>query len=180
MPSYFEETINWCGETWHLIYDPADPMTVPPNLQNGILTNSTCTPVNIGSNANTFYLVVLDIEIPSALRGNEASPTKYLKGIRIFDKQPVSLATLQTNDLVYYIKKQPIQELKGSAQQFLNTLLGKTIIENEQKANEDKSWSKTLFEDKVKDQNEQTVNEKGNTNSRRTSKSVSHSQTTIK
>lgn len=175
MPSYFEQEIEWCGDTWHLIYDPADPMTVPPNLQSGILTKSTCTPVTIG--ADTFYLVVLDIEIPSTLNGNEAYPTKYLKGIRIFDKQPVSLATLQTNDLVYYIKKQTIQQPKGSAQQFLNVLLGKTLIETQQKAKKDKSWSKTIFEDKVN--NEQEISEENRANSRKSSKQVSNSKPII-
>jgi hypothetical protein len=100
-----------------------------------------------------------------------------LKGIRIFDKQPVSLATLQTNDLVYYIKKQAIQQPKGSAQQFLNVLLGKTLIETQQKAKKDKSWSKTIFEDKVND--EQETNEENRANSRKSSKQVSNSKPII-
>ena len=146
MASYFENEIQWGGDTWCLLYDPADPMSIAPNLQGCVIQGQTCTPVKLPGNDQSFFLVVIDIEIPSSFNGTEMTPAKYLKGIRIFDRQPVSLATLQVQDLLYYVKKPILSQTGGTAQQFLNTILGKSLTENQKKTNADKSWSRTMFE----------------------------------
>lgn len=146
MASYFENEIQWGGDTWCLMYDPADPMSIPPNLQGCTIQGQTCTQVKIPGNDKGFFLVVIDIEIPSNFNGSEMAPSKHLKGIRLFDRQPVSLATLQVQDLVYYIKKPVLSQTGGTAQQFLNTILGKSLTENQRKSTADKSWSRTMFE----------------------------------
>ena len=140
------DSIRYFGDTWCLLYDPADPMSIAPNLQGCVIQGQTCTPVKLPGNDQSFFLVVIDIEIPSSFNGTEMTPAKYLKGIRIFDRQPVSLATLQVQDLLYYVKKPILSQTGGTAQQFLNTILGKSLTENQKKTNADKSWSRTMFE----------------------------------
>ena len=146
MASYFESEIEWGGDTWCLLYDPADPMAIAPNLQGCVIQGQSCTPVKIPGNDKSFFLVVIDIEIPSNLNGSEMTPSKHLKGIRLFDRQPVSLATLQVQDLLYYVKKPILSQTGGTAQQFLNTILGKSLTESQRKSTADKSWSRTMFE----------------------------------
>ena len=146
MASYFESEIEWGGDTWCLLYDPADPMSIAPNLQGCVIQGQSCTPVKLPNNDKSFFLVVIDIEIPSNFNGSEMTPSKHLKGIKIFDRQPVSLATLQVQDLLYYVKKPILSSTGGTAQQFLNTILGKSLTENQRKSNADKSWSRMLFE----------------------------------
>lgn len=143
--SFFEKEIQWGGETWILVYDPADPTSVVPSLQGGLLRNQSCTPVKLPNQSNDFWLVVLDIEIPSAIVGGEAVPAKHLKGIRLYDHQPVSLATLQTSDMVYYIRKPVVSQTCGTAQQFLDTVLGTSLGLAARQAEADRSWSRTLL-----------------------------------
>ena len=143
--SFFEKEVEWGGDTWVLLYDPADPMAVTPNLQGGVLRGQTCSPVKLPNQPDDFWLVVLDIEIPSSIVGGEAVPSKHLKGIRLYDHQPVSLATLQTADMVYYVKKPVLSQCGGTAQQFLDTVLGTALNLTERKAEADRSWSRTLL-----------------------------------
>lgn len=144
--SFFEREVQWGGDDWVLLYDPADPMSVVPNLQGGILRGQTCSPVKLPNQTQDFWLVVLDIEIPSSIVGGEAVPSKHLKGIRIYDHQPMSLATLQTADMVYYIKKPVLSQTGGTAQQFLDTVLGTSLNLAERQAEADRSWSRTLLQ----------------------------------
>lgn len=143
--SFFEKEIEWGGDTWVLLYDPADPMAVTPNLQGGVLRGQTCSPVKLPNQKADFWLVVLDIEIPSSIVGTEAVPSKHLKGIRLYDHQPVSLATLQTADMVYYVKKPVLSTNGGTAQQFLDTVLGTSLNLAERQAEADRSWSRTML-----------------------------------
>lgn len=146
MQSYFEQEVQWNGEKWRLLYDPADPMAVVPNLATGVLRDSSCTEVTLPNVAKPLYLVILDIEIPAVMNGGEATPAKYIKGFRLYEQRPVSLNTVQTASLVYYIKHPVLTTGEQSAQSFLYTVLGSSLSQADRQAQAENSWSKTLVQ----------------------------------
>lgn len=157
--SLFEQIIEWEGSTWHLQYDPADDMSVVPDLSGGRIVNTSCTEVKLPNTSPDahYYMVTVDIEIPAVMRGNEVRPAKQLKGFRIYDympPEPTGVASLRLPEMAFYIKEPTSIPVGGSAQMFLDTILGKTLAAAEKRDDMDRSWSKTLFAEEPEVQEE--------------------------
>lgn len=145
--SFFADEIMWDGETWVRIFDPADPMGVVPDLRGGVLRKQTVTQVALPNRKEEFYLLLSEIELPSIISNGSAIPAKHLMGFRLYERRPeqADINVIRNSDLVYYIRRPSTASQGGTAQQFLDTVLGSTIAEAERRAAADRAWSKTLF-----------------------------------
>ena len=150
--SIFAPTIEWDNATWHLQYDPADDASIMPDLSSGTILNTSCAEVKLPNTRpdSHFFMVIVDIEIPAIVRGNEARAAKYLKGFRIYDfmpPEPTGVASLRLPEMAFYIKEPVPIPVGGTAQNFLDKVLGKSLAEAEKRNDLDRSWSRTLFSD---------------------------------
>lgn len=61
--SIFLPVMEYNGDTWHLQYDPENPMSVRPDLVGGKITNMSCAPVKLPRQHpdKQFYMVVVSI-----------------------------------------------------------------------------------------------------------------------
>lgn len=145
--SFFAEEIQWEGETWVRIFDPADPIGVVPDLRGGMLKKQTVAQVTLPNRDDTFFLLLMEIELPSSLTDGVSSPAKQIKGFRLYERRPEAsdINFVRNSDLVYYLRKPAPVEQSGTAQEFLNAVLGSTIVAAERKAAAERAWSKTLF-----------------------------------
>ena len=148
--SLFAQTIEWRGGTWHLQYDPADEISVMPDLSNGTIKNISCSEVTIPGmpEGSHYYMVVVDIEIPAVMYGNEMRAAKQLTGFRIYNYRPADptgIESLRLPEMVFYIREPVEVPVDGTAQAFLSKVLGHTLAEAEQKHAIDRSWSKDLL-----------------------------------
>lgn len=145
--SFFADEIMWDGETWVRIFDPADPMGVVPDLRGGVLRKQTVTQVALPNRKEEFYLLLSEIELPSIISNGSAIPAKHLMGFRLYERRPeqADINVIRNSDLVYYIRRPTSLDTGGTAQEFLDTVLGSTIAEAERRAAADRAWSKTLF-----------------------------------
>ena len=145
--SFFADEIMWDGDTWVRVFDPADPMGVVPDLRGGVLRKQTVSEVSLPNRKEPFYLLLSEIELPSVISNGSAVPAKYLMGFRLYERKPeqADINVIRNSDLVYYIRRPSTASQGGTAQQFLDTVLGSTIAEAERRAAADRAWSKTLF-----------------------------------
>lgn len=145
--SFFADMVQWDGDTWTRLYDPADPMGVVPDMHGGVLRKQSVSQVSLPNRKEEFYLLMMEIELPSVVTNGVASPAKQIIGFRLYERKPemADISVIRNSDLVYYLRRPTSLDTGGTAQEFLDTVLGSTIAEAERRAAADRAWSKTLF-----------------------------------
>lgn len=149
--SLFAQVIEWNGSRWYLQYDPADTMSVMPDLTGARILNVGCSEVKLPgqSEDKPFYLAVVDVEFPATMYGNEVRPERLLKGFRLYDympPDPTNIHSLRLQEMAYYLKEPAVVSNQQSAQDFLNCALGGIIADAERQQATDREWSRTLLE----------------------------------
>lgn len=147
--SLFAQTIEWDNARWYLQYDPADSMSVLPDLSSGRIVDVSCTEVSIpGAGADKHYfMVIADIEIPAVMYGGKARASQLLKAFRIYDHrppEPTGVSSLQLPEMVFYLREPA--PAGSTAQSFLDTALGQTLSEAAKQDELDRTWSSRLYE----------------------------------
>lgn len=149
--SLFAQVIEWNGSRWYLQYDPADTMSVMPDLTGARILNVGCSEVKLPGQSEDkhFYLAVVDVEIPATMYGNEIRPARLLKGFRLYDyrpPEPSDVHSLRLQEMAYYLKEPVAVSNRQSAQDFLNCALGGILADAERQQATDREWSRTLLE----------------------------------
>lgn len=149
--SLFAQVIEWNGSRWYLQYDPADTMSVMPDLTGARILNVGCFEVKLPGQSEDkhFYLAVVDVEFPATMYGNEVRPERLLKGFRLYDympPDPTNIHSLRLQEMAYYLKEPAVVSNQQSAQDFLNCALGGIIADAERQQATDREWSCTLLE----------------------------------
>lgn len=146
--SMFPVSFQFDNETWHLQYDPANPMTVKPDLTHSRIMKAACDPVTLPNTEKTLYLVVLDIIIPAT---QPVSLERRLLAIRIYDARPVSLEAVNPNEMLYYVAQPKFDNEGNRSQALFNTLLGQVMTESQPEQKIDRGWGKSLLGDVIQD-----------------------------
>lgn len=149
--SLFAQVIEWNGSRWYLQYDPADTMSVMPDLTGARILNVGCSEVKLPGQSGDkhYYLTVVDVEIPATVYGNEVRPARLLKGFRLYDympPEPTDVPSMRLQEMAYYLKEPAAFSNRQSAQDFLNCALGGIIADAERQQATDREWSRTLLE----------------------------------
>lgn len=147
--SIFLPVMEYNGDTWHLQYDPENPMSVRPDLVGGKITNMSCAPVKLPRQHpdKQFYMVVVSILMPASMEpSGRAIPEKRLLGFRVYDylpAKPSTLDALNLNEMVFYIA----EPRPGSdAQTLLETVLGLKVQEQPAAEAVNTDWTKMLMQ----------------------------------
>lgn len=148
--SMFSPVIEWDGSKWYLQYDPADSLSVMPDLSGGKIIGASCTEVKIPDSPpeKHYYMAIIDVEIPALMRGSDVRPERYLKGFRVYDYMPPNPQkpdSLHLPEMVFYLKEPAAVSNGHTAQDFLKVVLGDKLASAEKQAEVDRTWSQTLF-----------------------------------
>lgn len=116
---------------WRLIYDPANPVMVKPDLSHSKVVRYTCDAVKLSGQDNPFYLATLNIVIPAQPQnGDVVTMDRMLLGVRIYPQPIAGLAQIKPAELLYYVAE-PVFGTEGSrAQTLFNLLIGQAYEES--------------------------------------------------
>ena len=142
--SLFPSSVEFEGDIWHLLYDPANDTTVQPNLSGARVIKTACDPVRVAGapEGKTLYMVVVDLLIPASAEVGRVTTEKRLKAFRVYDYMPPNLDAVQPREMVYYIAEPRLASKGNASQAFLDTVLGVALAENRKKNAVDTGWGK--------------------------------------
>ena len=132
---------------WRLIYDPANPVMVKPDLSHSKVVRYTCDAVKLSGQDNPFYLATLNIVIPAQPQnGDVVTMDRMLLGVRIYPQPIAGLAQIKPAELLYYVAE-PVFGTEGSrAQTLFNLLIGQAYEESKkQDETVDRTWGHDLL-----------------------------------
>ena len=145
--SLFPSSVEFEGDIWHLLYDPANDTTVQPNLSGARVIKTACDPVRVAGapEGKTLYMVVVDLLIPASAEVGRVTTEKRLKAFRVYDYMPPNLDAVQPREMVYYIAEPRLASKGNASQAFLDTGLGVALAENRKKNAVDTGWGRELL-----------------------------------
>lgn len=147
--SAFQETIEFEGATWHLVFDPASTYMVAPNLQGAQITPLRVNKVVFSRTGQPAWIATLCVTYPAGVdsMGRLVNERRML-GFRTFDYEPPKQLSIPYNEFAYYVAE-PVSGNDSMAQRFLDAVSGanKQGGVGGDKPQVDVSWTKQFVED---------------------------------
>lgn len=159
-PSLFPTQFEFDGENWFLQYDPADPLTVKPDLSHSKIISASCDAVVIPNGGKQLWQVMVLIVIPAqTLSTGTIAEERRILGVRLFDtdEKPANIGAVNPNDLMYYVAKPRFATDVNKAQMLFNVLIGQAYHNQQKKQAVDRDWGRRLLGDMVAPKQKRTA-----------------------
>lgn len=150
--SLFPTQFEFDNDTWFLHYDPANPVTVKPDLKHAQMVSANCDEVVTPNGSKKLWQVsVLFVIPPQALASGTITAERRILGVRFFDydEKPARIEAVNPNDLLYYVAKPRFDADTNKAQALFNILIGQAYANQQRQQAEDRDWAQRLVGDMV-------------------------------
>lgn len=139
----FPEAIQAEGHTWRLTYDPSNPSTVMPDLRTPKVQNVSGQWVEVaGQNGpERLYMVVVDLLYPAVTQPNYMKPAQFVRGFRLYPSE-MNPERVPPQEMAMYVRE--VQQAGSSAQEFLNAILGVSLMEKDSGINT--NWANEVLQ----------------------------------